>query len=168
MIWTRKSAVEDERIVNMKNKIFKEAYALIMTICSISVIVKTFMFSDMESVMLELLILAGGSLYCFIRSVTLGLYSDEVEVHDRKRKMSFSKRIALTGLVIGFSIAMLLGIRSAVLYGDGGGATTIKYFFLVFFVSLIIYIPFFVAAVSVLHYFANKVSRNMSHNDLES
>lgn len=106
MKWFKRNAVEDERIVNMKNKLYKEVYTLIMVICSISVIIKSFMLTTTESVLLEMLIIIGGSLYFGIRSVTLGIYSDEVEIHDQKSKVSFSKRTAISGLVIGVVLAL--------------------------------------------------------------
>lgn len=165
MKWFKRNAVEDERIVNMKNQLYKEVYTLIMVICSISVIIKSFMLTTTESVLLEMLIIIGGSLYFGIRSVTLGIYSDEVEIHDQKSKVSFSKRTAISGLVIGVVLALFFGIRSAVLYGNGNSLTEWKYFFIVFLVSLIIYLPLFVVMNSAIHYGANKVSRRMSQND---
>lgn len=163
--WFKKSTVEDERIVNLKNKLYKEVYTLIMIICSISVIIKSFALPRTESVWLEMLIMLGGSIYFGIRSVAMGIYSDEVEVHDQRSKVSFSKRTAIWGLVIGIALALFFGIRSAILFGNNSSATEIKYFFIVFFVSLIIYIPLFVGVNLMIHYGANKVSQKMSQND---
>ena len=164
--WFKKnSVVEDERIVNLKNKLYKEVYVLIMIICSISVIIKSFMQPEAESVWLEMLIILGGSLYFGIRSVGLGIYSDEVEVHDQRSKISFSKRTAISGLIIGVILALYFGIRSAVLYGNGNSATEIKYFLTVFIFSLIIYIPLFVGVNIVTHYGANKMSQKMSKDE---
>lgn len=165
MKWFKRNSVEDERIVNLKNKLYKEVYTLIMVICSISVIIKSFMQLGTEDVLLELLIILGGSLYVGIRSVALGIYSDEVEVHDQKSKISFSKLTAISGLAIGIVLALFFGIRSAVLFGNGNSATEVKYFFSVFIFSLIIYIPLFVLMNSAIHYGANKVSQKMSQND---
>lgn len=62
--WFKKNpVVEDERIVNLKNKLYKEVYVLIMSICGISVIVKSIGEQQTESIWLELLIILGGSLY---------------------------------------------------------------------------------------------------------
>ncbi|GAB6929079.1 hypothetical protein JCM10914A_30620 [Paenibacillus sp. JCM 10914] len=165
MKWFKKHSAEDERIVNLKNKIYKEVYILIMIICSISVIIKSFALHPTESVWLELLIMLSGSIYFGIRSVALGIYSDEVEVHDQRNKMSFSKRTALWGLAIGIILALYFGIRSAVLFGNDNSSTEIKYFFMVFFVSLILYIPLFVGVNLVIHHGANRVSQKMSQND---
>lgn len=163
--WFKKNSVEDERIVNLKNKLYKEVYTLIMIICSISVIIKSFALPRTEPVWLEMLIMLGGSLYFGIRSVALGIYSDEVEVHDQRSKISFSMRTAIWGLVIGVALALFFGIRSAVLFGNDNSATELKYFFSVFLVSLIIYIPLFVGVNWLIHYGANKVSQKMSQND---
>ncbi|WP_251036162.1 DUF6773 family protein [Paenibacillus sp. ISL-20] len=165
MKWFKKNSVEDERIVNLKNKLYKEVYTLIMIICSISVIIKSFALSRTEPVWLEMLIILGGSLYFGIRSVAMGIYSDEVEVHDQRSKIPFRMRTAIWGLIIGVALALYFGIRSAILFGNDSSATEIKYFFIVFFVSLIIYIPLFVIVNSVIHYGANKVSQKMSQND---
>lgn len=163
--WFKKNPVEDERIVNLKNKLYKEVYTLIMIICSISVIIKSFALPRTESVWLEMLIMLGGSLYFGIRSVALGIYSDEVEVHDQRSKVSFNKRNVLWCFAIGFILALYCGIRSAILYGNNNSATEIKHFIIVFFATLIINVPLFVIVSSVIHYSANKVSQKMSQND---
>ncbi|WP_253300681.1 DUF6773 family protein [Paenibacillus lautus] len=62
MNWFKKSTAEDERIVNLKNKLYKEVYTLIMIICSISVIIKSFALPRTESVWLEMLIILGEKL----------------------------------------------------------------------------------------------------------
>ncbi len=163
--WFKKSTAEDERIVNLKNKLYKEVYTLIMIICSISAIIKSYALPRTESVWLELLIMLGGSFYFGIRSVALGIYSDEVEVHDQRSKVSISKRNVLWSFAIGFVLALFLGIRSAILYGNNNSATEIKHFIIVFFASFIINVPLFVIVSSVIHYSANKVSQKMSKDD---
>ncbi|KOP64675.1 hypothetical protein AMS62_04955 [Bacillus sp. FJAT-18019] len=164
--WFKKNTlVEDERIVNLKNKLYKEVYVLIMIICGISIIIKSFMQPEAESVWLEMLIIVGGGLYFGIRSVGLGIYSDEVEVHDQRSKISVSKRNVLSSLAIVFVLALYLGIRSAILYGNNNSATEIKHFIIVFFATLIINVPLFVIVTSVIHYGANKMSKKMSKDD---
>lgn len=164
MNWFKKKAAADERIVNLKNSIYKEAYMLVMLICSVSIVIKAWFMKEQESVMVEFLVLLGGSLYFCIRSVALGIYSDEVEVHDQRSKMPFSLRTAIAGLVIGLTLALFLGVRSAVLFGNDS-QTAWKYFFIVFLVSLVIYIPLFVGTMTAIHHIANRVSRAVSQND---
>ncbi len=165
MNWLKKKAIDDERIVNLKNSIYKEAYILIMLICSVSAVIKTWFLSDRGSVLTEMLVILAGSLYFGIRSVAMGIYSDEVEVHDQQNKMSFSRRTAISGLAIGLILALFFGVRSAVVYGDGSSQTAWKYFFSVFLFSLIFYIPLFAGTMTAIHHFANRVSRKVSQND---
>lgn len=165
MKWFNRSKVEDERIVHMKNKIYKEVYILIMSICAISTLVKSFMQSDWKSSLLELVIVVAGSLYFSIRSVFLGIYSDEVEVHDSRSKISLSTRNMLWGMGCGVFLALFFGIRSAILFGDGSWSTGLWYFFLVSFVSLVMYIPLFAGGSVIVHQFANKASQRMSEKD---
>lgn len=165
MKWLNRNRVEDERIVNMKNKIYKEVYILIMSICTISVVVKSFMLSDWKSSLLELVIVVAGGLYFGIRSVLLGIYSDEVEVHDSRSKVSFNTRNMLWGIGIGVFMALFFGIRNAVLYGDGTWTTGVWYFFLVALVSLMIYIPLFLGGMFIVHQLAHKASLKISDKD---
>ncbi|SMF92459.1 hypothetical protein SAMN05661091_5834 [Paenibacillus uliginis N3/975] len=165
MKWFNRNRVEDERIVNMKNKIYKEVYILIMSICTISVVVKSFMLSDWKSSLLELVIVIAGGLYFGIRSVLLGIYSDEIEVHDSRSKVSFNIQNTLWGIGIGGFLALFFGIRSAVLYGDGTWTTGLWYFFLVTLVSLVINIPLFAGGMLIVHQLANRTSQKISQKD---
>ncbi|WP_246061707.1 DUF6773 family protein [Paenibacillus oralis] len=161
----KKGAVRDERIEQLKNRIYKEIYVLIAIICSVSVFLKTFVLDGQPSMLLEVIILLAGGLYYGIRSIALGIYSDEVEVYEQSSKRSYGKRTLYTGLAIGLTLALLFGIRSAVLYGDE--STYLKYFALVFLVSLGLYIPLFAGGLTLMHFMANKLSRRASQNDQE-
>lgn len=165
MKWLNRRKVEDERIVNMKNKIYKEAYLLIVSICTLSVIVKSFTLSDWTSSLPEIAIISAGSLYAGIRSVLLGIYSDEVEIHDSSRKIKFNTRIMLWGIGSGIFLALFFGIRSAILFGDGSLTTGLRYFFLVSLISLLIYIPLFAGVLVLFHQLANKASQKISRKD---
>ncbi|MGF7048263.1 hypothetical protein J2T13_002770 [Paenibacillus sp. DS2015] len=165
MKWFNRNRVEDERIVHMKNKIYKEVYTLIMIICTISIIVKNFTQSDWKSSLLELVIVLVGGLYVGIRSVFLGIYSDEVELHDSRSKISLNTRQILMNLGSGVFLALFFGIRNAVMYGDGTWITGLKYFSLVAFISLVIYIPLFAGGTMIVHQLANRTSRRMSEKD---
>ncbi|NWL86668.1 hypothetical protein DMN77_03525 [Paenibacillus sp. 79R4] len=167
MKWFQRKSVKDERIVNLKNQIAKEAWVLTLMICSISVIVKTFFFMGEQSVWVELVILIATGLYSMIRSVSSGVYSDEVEVHDQTHRFSVSKKQLMTGLASGLFLALFFGFRSAYLYADGDGALQVKYFLSVFAASLILYIPFFVILTAVSHLVMNKLSKRRSTSDLD-
>ena len=102
--WFKKSTAEDERIVNLKNKLYKEVYTLIMIICDIR-------HHQIFCAPANGVRLAGnadhtGRKLIFRDTPALGIYSDEVEVHDQRSKISFSMRTAIWGLVIGFALAL--------------------------------------------------------------
>ncbi|WP_336779296.1 DUF6773 family protein [Paenibacillus illinoisensis] len=164
MKWFNKKGNQDERIVNLKNKVYKEAYILIMYLCGISILVKSFFQWETYSMLTELIVILAGSIYFGVRSVMLGIYSDEVEVHDQTSKMSYRQRNVITGLIIGISMALFLGIRSSVLFADTANEKW-WYFFLVFIFSLLLYIPLFAGFNIIVHHFANKASRKAASKD---
>ncbi|MED4957301.1 DUF6773 family protein [Paenibacillus macerans] len=161
----KKGTVRDERIEQLKNRIYKEIYVLIAIICSVSVLWKTFAYRGEQSVLLEVIILLASSLYYGVRSIALGIYSDEVEVYEQSGKRSYGKRTLFTGLAIGLVLALLISIRSAALYGDEN--TYLKYFVLVFLFSIAMYIPLFAGGLTLMHFMANKLSRRASQSDQE-
>lgn len=89
----------NERLENVRNKIYKEIHRIIMAICLVSLIFKIFILGTRtEGVVLELLILFVSGVYYLARSIFLGLYWDEVELHDRKSGISMSnKTIFMSG-----------------------------------------------------------------------
>ncbi|GIO84765.1 hypothetical protein J25TS5_16970 [Paenibacillus faecis] len=165
MNWFNKNKLTDERIVNLKNQIYREAYLLITIICSASIILKIFL-QEAPSTLTEVIVLLAGGIYYGVRSVMLGIYSEEVEVHDRESKTPYSRKTVWSGLAIGLGIALFFGIRSALLYGKSDLQTQVWYFFLVFAVSLIIYLPFFIAFQVTVHHWANKASKKFAESDL--
>ncbi|UPK45584.1 DUF6773 family protein [Paenibacillus pabuli] len=164
MKWFKKNGNQDERIVNMKNKVYKEAYTLIMCICGISILIKSFLNWETYSMLTEVIVLLAGSIYFGVRSVMLGIYSDEVEVHDQTSKISYSLRNIITGLIIGISMALFLGIRSSVLFAETAHEKW-WFFFLVFIFSLLLYIPLFAGFNVIVHHFANKASQKAARKD---
>lgn len=156
----------DERVVNTQNKIYKEIYTLIMLICLLSVIVKFVAMGTDTSVITEVVIMLASSLYYLIRSVSLGVYSDAVEVHDRSNKFKMSTKNIVAGSAFGLGLALFFGLRSATLYADGT-MQSLWYFILVFAVSLMIYVPVFLLLTFGLHTAANKASTNVNKDELE-
>lgn len=116
------------------------------------------------SMLTELIVILAGSIYFGVRSVMLGIYSDEVEVHDQTSKISYSQRNVITGLIIGISMALFLGIRSSVMFADTAHEKW-WYFFLVFIFSLLLYIPLFAGFNVIVHHFANKASQKAASKD---
>jgi len=158
----------DERIVSTQNKLYKETYNLVIFICMVSCIVKYFMYgSGLKVIATEIIILLASGLYYGIRSIQLGLYSDEVEVHDQSNT-TFTKGVKsiIWSGILGVAFATFFGIRSATVYAEGT-VQSLWYFILVFAVSLMMYIPFWIVFLGGSHFIANHLSRRNSHNDLD-
>ncbi|WP_217586280.1 DUF6773 family protein [Lentibacillus saliphilus] len=145
----KKRAVQDERVVNMKNKIYAELYILILVICAASVVIKRFVYEPgFEHISTELTILIAGGLYYTYRSAKLGVFSAEVELHDRQSKWSMQKKNLVMSIGLGVVIALAFGINSAVQYAEGF-AQSVYYFLLTAFGSLMIYLPVFIMLLVV-------------------
>lgn len=153
----------DERIDQLKNKIYKEAHYLVLAICIVSLMVKMIVQgpNGISPIWTELVIVTVSSLYYVARSAKLGLYSDEIEVHDRGSKLPMTAKNALIGGLIGLGIALFFGVRSAVLYADGG-LQSVWYFLIVSLASLIIYVPVYVGIMLILHAVAFRTSKRAS------
>ncbi|OAB44431.1 DUF6773 family protein [Paenibacillus glacialis] len=165
--WTVKKKSVDERIVNTRNKLYKETYILVYILFGISVIVKILYFDQNIRMMItEIVIFGVASLYYGTRSILLGLYSDEVEIHDQRSKLPMSIKNVIWGLGIGVALALCFGIRSAIVYGDGG-LHSLQTFFIVFIASIMIYIPFLSVAMLLTHHFANQASKKAAQKDLD-
>ncbi|CDI49487.1 DUF6773 family protein [Clostridium tetani] len=161
-LFKKNNHIVDERIENIKNKIYKEISILVMLVCTISIIVKYSMYGqNIKLVATELLIMFSTSVYYVVRIVYLGIYSDEVEMHDRTSKISMNTKNIIIGLVIGISIAIFFGFRSALLYGTTP-SIRVQYFSIVFIVSILIYLPFFIIFLTFQHSIANKISKKQS------
>lgn len=139
----KKSKIKDERLTNLKNKIYAEIYILVIVISGISSIVKYFAYDmGMQGITTEVIILFISGVYYMYRSTQLGVTSAEVEIHDRESKWSKQKKNLFASIVLGLVIALIFGINSAVQYAEGAGQR-IYYFFLTAIGSLIFYLPVF-------------------------
>jgi magnesium-transporting ATPase (P-type) len=164
MGFLKKKEVADERIEIVKNKIYKETFWASIAISIISIIVKFYLYGiNTGSVITEFSIIIVLLFYRSARSVSLGIYSDEIELHDRKSKLPMNIKNIISGLGSGFAIAMFFGIRSAVVYGSDGNR--MWYFVLVFLASLAIYCPFFIATIMAMHRIAKGVSERASKRE---
>lgn len=165
----KKKNIEDERITNTKNKIYTEVYSLVMAISGISIFLKYFIYNlGPKSIITELTILIASGVYYVYRSTSLGIVSAEIEMHDRKSKWSQQKKNLLSSIVLGIGIALLFGINSAVQYAEGVNQS-ISYFLLTTFISLLIYLPFFliflVVGVVILKKKSEKAINKMLEDD---
>jgi hypothetical protein len=157
----------DERIVNTRNMIYKEMYRVVTLLCLASIIVKYTIYGpNTGMIATELVILLLSALYYGVRSVILGLYSDEVEVHDRTSRVSLNAKNWVLGLGLGIAIAAFFGIRSAIIYGHGG-MQSVWYFVIVFFAALMMYVPLLVVVLAGSHALANKVSKKAAQEKLD-
>ncbi|GAA0607129.1 hypothetical protein GCM10009001_25530 [Virgibacillus siamensis] len=163
----RKNNMKDERVINLQNKIYRELYILVLVICMISAIIKIFLYGmGTDAIYTEMIILLAQGVYYAFRSAGMGIFSDEVEMHDRTSKMPMEKKMLIKGLIFGVAIALFFGTRSAILYGENTG-NPIYTFFLVMFVSLIIYVPFFVLVLVISHTAMKKKSDKAVEKQLD-
>ena len=157
----------DERITHTRNMLYKETYFVVVLICFASMLAKNIYYGqNVSMITTELVLLVVTALYYGIRSIKLGIYSDEVEVHDRKSKLPMNMKNVIWGLCLGVVLATWFGINSSVNYAEGT-LQSIWYFILVFFVSLIIYIPIFLIVIVMTHNLAYKVSKKATRKDEE-
>lgn len=139
----KKSGFKDERITNIKNKIYAEVYILVMVIAITSIVFKYFIYNlGIEGIATELLILFLSGVYFVYRSTRLGVFSAEIEMHDRESKWPQQKKNLVASITLGVVIALVFGTNSAVQYAEGT-RQSIHYFSLTALVSLMIYLPFF-------------------------
>ncbi|MFF2092359.1 DUF6773 family protein [Paenibacillus sp. NPDC058174] len=163
--WLR-SSTGDERLDQVRNKLYAEAYWLVVIICYVSAVVKLIRFgTDYKLFLTEFIILAATSVYIGIRSILKGVYAAKAELKDRRSRMSRSKKQLISGLVLGLGIAIFFGVRSAVLYGDD--STRFVYFLSVFAFSIIFYIPLFLIILWLGHAALRKASQSMGPKDDE-
>lgn len=154
----KKKAFEDERITIIKNKIYAEIYIVVVVISFISIILKYFIYNlGPSSIATELTILIASGVYYLYRSASLGIVSAEVEMHDSTSKWSKRKKNIISSIALGVGIALVFGINSAVQYAEGVNQS-ITYFLLTTFVSLLIYLPFFLIFLVV----GNETLKNKS------
>ncbi|MFJ8258228.1 DUF6773 family protein [Peribacillus asahii] len=164
-LFKRTKKTTDERIENVRNKIYKEMYHVIMAICLVSFVVKMYKYgAGIEEVVLELVIVIGGGVYFLARSIFLGVFWDEVEMHDRTSKTSMSMKTIFSSVGLAFIIAVVMGINSAVSYADSS-SQGLWYFTLVSFVSVIIYLPILLFLFGGIYLLAKKVSMKYQDDD---
>lgn len=165
MIWNSKHL--DERVKNLQNKIYKEIYVMVIIVCIISIVYKfTTMEMSLQNVTTEWLIILITSIYYFIRSAFLGIFTDEVELHDSMHKVKLSTKYIILGVAMGMFFAIILGINSAFNYADST-QEAIYFFFLVFFVSLFMYALFFAGFLMLMYAAAKKKSDKVVQHILE-
>lgn len=167
----KKKKTEDEWVTQTKNKIYAEMYKVVVYLCAISIVVKLFINGFSDSLYLrndtELIILLVASLYYLHRSIRLGVYAAETELHDRKSKWSMQKKNTIWSIVAGFGIAAFMGLNSAVNFAEGA-KQSVYYFFMVMGGSLIFYLPVmlivFVAGNAMAKRESERVMEKMLHD----
>lgn len=165
MFW--KSKHLDERVKNQQNKIYKEIFFFVLLICLISILIK-FITEGVSSqnVLTERLILIFSAVYYCGRAAYLGIFTDEVEIHDSASKFKLSTKFIILGVTIGMVIAIIMGVNSAFNYAEST-SQAIYFFFMVFFISLFMYSSF-IAGILILFYgLAKKKSDRVIQRMLE-
>ena len=142
------TSLVDERVENMQNKLFREMYYLILIICTVSALLKLYLNGLVfQQLATELVILIVPLIYYGFRALWIGIVFDELELQERAAKVPIALRNVIMGLTAGLAIAIIFGVRSALLYGSEG--IRLYYFALSFAASLFIYIPFFIVVLLV-------------------
>ncbi|KON70679.1 hypothetical protein AKG34_19165 [Peribacillus butanolivorans] len=157
--------ITDERIENVRNKIYKEMYHVIMAICLLSVLFKIYKYGvGSGELYLELVILLASGVYYLARSIFLGVFWDEVEMHDRTSKTQMSKKTIFGTVGLALIIATIMGVNSAVSYADGS-SQGLWYFVLVWCVSVMIYLPILLLFFGGIYLLAKKIGMKNSEDN---
>ncbi|MEY9974847.1 putative membrane protein [Lysinibacillus sp. RC46] len=165
MFW--KSKHVDERIKNQQNKIYKEIFFFVIVICLISILIK-FITQGVTSqnVVTERLIILFSVVYYCGRAAYLGIFTEEVEIHDSASKFKLSTKLIIFGVAIGMVIAIIMGVNSAFNYAEST-SQAIYFFFMVFFVSLFMYSLFIAGILFLFYVLAKKKSDRVIQRMLE-
>ncbi|MGP4039857.1 DUF6773 family protein [Gracilibacillus sp. D59] len=162
-----KNKIQDERVVNEQNKIYREIYLLIYAICLSSMVYKYFEYGfTIEHVATELVIFIVVGIYYSVRASQKGLFSVEVEMHDSKSKWSYQTKTITIGIVVGVLLGLFFGINSAYSYADSQ-SQAIYYFFITFVASVMFYIPILVLVLAISYSSAKKRSDKAVEKQLE-
>lgn len=164
MMFSQKK-ISDERIVNLQNKIYREIFILITIICIASIGIKFLTIgTEFNNIATEFFILILSGVYYQYRSVKTGLFSDEVEISNANHKFKYSTRTLIFVVIIGILFGLIFGLNSAINYANTT-SQAIYYFFLVFFGSLVFYIPVLLLVLFIpyviLKIQSDKINRKM-------
>lgn len=164
MIFGFKKKPQDERVTNLQNKVYRELYTFVAIMGVLSLVIKT-MMGD-RNIWTELIILVGGGVYYLIRVSSLGIFSDEVEMHDRSSKIKMNKKNFIVSLVIGVGFSLSLATVNSLRYADGSGEA-ISFFLTIFFTCIVIYIPVMLGIIVVPFILAKNKSDRVNDAILE-
>ncbi|MFO1446390.1 hypothetical protein KDN24_24930 [Bacillus sp. Bva_UNVM-123] len=166
-LFRKRKKVADERITHIQNKIYREIYHIVSAISLLSIITKFYLYEiNIKLVITELIIIFISSIYYFVRAANLGIFSDEIEIHDRQSTTPMSSKNIYIGIGLGVAVGLFFGVRSAIIYGDGY-ANSMFTFAIVFLASIMIYLPFFLVVICVPYLAAKKASLKAAERDLD-
>ena len=161
-LFKRTKKITDERVEYLRNKIYKEMYHVILAICLVSALFKLYKYgADSGELYLEFVIIVAGGLYYLARSIFLGVFWDEVEMHDRTSKTPMSRKTVFGTIALALIIAIFMGVNSAVSYADSS-SQGVWYFVLVSFVSVMIYLPILLLFFGGIYLLAKKIGMKNS------
>ncbi|WP_208587076.1 DUF6773 family protein [Gracilibacillus suaedae] len=162
-----KNKIQDERVVHEQNKIYREIYFLIYTICLVSVVYKFFIYGfELKYIATEIIITLAAGIYYTVRASQKGLFSAEVEMHDNKSKWSYQTKTIVIGVATGIALGLFFGINSAVNYAETP-LERVYYFFLTFATSMMFYIPILVLVLVISYSTAKHQSDKAVEEQLE-
>ena len=101
--------MNDERITNAQNKVYREIYTIVAVICLGSIIFKSVTTGgDFGVIATELIIVCSAGLYYLWRTAKLGIYSEEIEISDKNSRFSYDTRNVVIGVLGGLVLAVYL------------------------------------------------------------
>ncbi len=152
----------DERVEGLQNRLYREAYYLMILMAAVSIGIKFFR-SGIQSIFFELAIIVLPSVYIVLRGLWIGIYADELEMQERKARKPLAGNRLMTGLGLGLLISIGFGIRSALVYGAAG--TYLYFLTIVFAAAMMIYIPVFLVLIMTPYLMAKRMQRSLLEND---
>ncbi|WP_377890281.1 DUF6773 family protein [Alkalihalobacillus sp. R86527] len=157
----------DERVTTIQNKIYRELYLIIVIICGLSVVYKvSFEGSTGGSIMTEILILIISGIFYLIRSSMLGIFTDEVDMYERKSKWKVNTRNLVLSLLAGLAISLTFAFVNSQKYADTR-EETIYFFLSIFAGSMMIYLPFLIGVFVLPYALAKYKSDRVNERELE-
>lgn len=106
----KKNRIKDERVQQMRNKVFGEAYFVMLLLLALSIFIKTYIIKmDVTNYMVELIVVIVSLIYIGVRGMFLG--SEILEISKRKI------RIHILGIILlSLLIAAVGGVKNYSLY----------------------------------------------------
>lgn len=137
--------IKDERVIQLNNKIQKEAYLLVLFLAVASICIKSYVMEmPVKQYMTELAIIILSTLYIAVRSMFLGYEF----MNDTKSSKILT---VLAILVLSLAVSIINGIKNYSLYGNKYTGILDGHFIAVLVVTFISSVIFITATFALLY-----------------